>query len=204
MTIEIFEIKYIGNVKERKGGHRSCFGWIDGEWYAMFTEQVLRDWFNMPSEPTESVTLYSVLGVKEKATTGEIKSQYRRMARQWHPDVCSESDAREQFIAIQNAYDILSKRRGKYDAGLELQRKSGVKNTVPPGTEPYAIFRPPLRCGMLMVEGHEIWRGSKFEIDEIKAWEDITDGKGNVLVTSWRWGDKTFSEMWVNPYQAVP
>jgi len=191
------EVRYIGNTKERKGGYRTSYAWIPGlEWYAIFSERVLRSWFHMPLEPTQAGSLYSVLGVDEKAAADEIKSQYRRMARQWHPDINHEPGAEDQFKAIQHAYEILITKRGKYDAGLKLQAKAGWTNDTQ-NVDPMCLFRPPLRCGMLLVEGHEIWNGKKLDVDKIHAWEDISDGEGNVLVCSWTYGDKQHTEMWI-------
>lgn len=192
------EARYIGNVKERKGGHRTAFAWVPGlDWYAIFSEQVLRAWFNMPTEPTQAPTFYATLGVAEGADDAALKSAYRKMARQWHPDVNHEQGAEEQFKAINEAYETLTKQRAKYDAGLALMRKSGwvQNNTV---ADQYGrVFIPPLRCGHILCEARHIWNGKKLEVLKIHAWEDITDAHGNVLVTSWRYGDDLFSETWV-------
>lgn len=203
MTIHTLDVRYMGNTKERKGGQRTSYAWIPGqEWYAIFSEKVLRAWFKMPANPTQAGTLYSVLGCDESANQDEIKSQYRRMARQWHPDINHEPGAEEQFKAINHAYEVLSgKLKAKYDAGLKLQTEAKWLNESPRDSEiPGFVFRPPLRCGHLLVQAHDIWSGSKLFVDEILAWADICDGRGNVLVTSWRYGDKMFSELWVPTY----
>ena len=200
---QTLEVRYIGNTKERKGGYKTSYAWIPGrEWYAIFSEKVLREWFKVPLEPTQAGSLYSVLGVDEKAAAAEIKSQYRRMARQWHPDINHELGADEQFKAINRAYEILTTKRGKYDAGLSLQKKAGwVKEQKDAwgslAADPTFLFRPPLRCGNLLVEGHEIWNGKKLDVDRIHAWEDISDGNGNVLVCSWTYGNKQHTEQWI-------
>ncbi len=60
---------------------------------------------------------YEVLGVAKKAGDDEIKSAYRRLARQFHPDVNKAPDAQRKFTEIQHAYDILSDadKRKMYD-----------------------------------------------------------------------------------------
>ena len=60
---------------------------------------------------------YDILGVGKKASADEIKSAYRKLARQLHPDVNKAPDAQKKFTEVQNAYDVLSdeKKRGMYD-----------------------------------------------------------------------------------------
>jgi hypothetical protein len=61
--------------------------------------------------------LYAVLGVKRTATSNEIKSAYRRLARKYHPDVNSDPAAQLTFARINEAYHTLidSERRETYD-----------------------------------------------------------------------------------------
>lgn len=60
---------------------------------------------------------YEVLGVARTATADELKSAFRRLARQYHPDVNKEPDAEEKFKEINEAYAVLSdpERRAAYD-----------------------------------------------------------------------------------------
>lgn len=59
---------------------------------------------------------YSLLGIESDATKAEIKKNYRLLATKFHPDKSNDSNA-EKFIAITEAYDVLSnkKSRAKYD-----------------------------------------------------------------------------------------
>ncbi|XP_027365584.1 chaperone protein dnaJ A6, chloroplastic-like isoform X2 [Abrus precatorius] len=68
---------------------------------------------------------YSVLGVSRNASKPEIKSAYRKLARNYHPDVNKEPGAEQKFKEISNAYEVLSddEKRSIYDrfgeAGLK-------------------------------------------------------------------------------------
>src|SRR5207247_3164225 len=58
-----------------------------------------------------------LLGVPRSATDEQIRSAYRKLARQFHPDVNSASDAAERFKAVTEAYEVLTdpQRRQRYD-----------------------------------------------------------------------------------------
>src|ERR1044071_5028753 len=63
--------------------------------------------------------LYGILGLTPRATAGEIKSAYRRLAREYHPDVSTSPGAGARFVLINRAYQVLSdpRRRAAYDGG---------------------------------------------------------------------------------------
>lgn len=74
---------------------------------------------------------YEILGVSRNAKKEEIKRAYRRLARQYHPDINKESVAEERFKEINRAYEVLSESetRAKYDqfgeAGVNSAGASG-------------------------------------------------------------------------------
>lgn len=76
---------------------------------------------------------YATLNVKRNASLQEIKSSYRKLARQYHPDTSKKPDAEEKFKEISAAYEVLSddEKRTLYDqygeAGLsgEFERPFG-------------------------------------------------------------------------------
>ena len=51
---------------------------------------------------------YGILGVRRDASTDEIKRAYRKLARQYHPDVNPDPEAQEKFKEINAAYEVLS------------------------------------------------------------------------------------------------
>ncbi|MDP3466401.1 MAG: J domain-containing protein [Sulfuricurvum sp.] len=64
-----------------------------------------------------SKSLYTTLEVAPGASETEIKKAYRKLARQYHPDVNKDPAAEEKFKEINAAYEVLSdkEKRAKYD-----------------------------------------------------------------------------------------
>src|SRR5512134_641992 len=60
---------------------------------------------------------YEILGVGRNASDDEIKGAFRKLARQYHPDVSKEPDAEEKFKEVNEAYGVLSdsEKRARYD-----------------------------------------------------------------------------------------
>lgn len=60
---------------------------------------------------------YEILSVQRTATPDDLKSAFRRLARQYHPDVNKSADAEERFKEINEAYAVLSdpEKRAAYD-----------------------------------------------------------------------------------------
>ncbi len=61
---------------------------------------------------------YHILGVTRDASQDEIQRAYRKLARQYHPDVNADPAAEERFKDVSEAYDVLSdpQTRRRYDA----------------------------------------------------------------------------------------
>lgn len=77
---------------------------------------------------------YRVLGIEPGADQHAIKSAYRRLARQNHPDVAKVENAAKRFLLIQKAFEVLSdpKKRQQYD------RLTSKRNIRPQPTPPQA------------------------------------------------------------------
>ncbi len=60
---------------------------------------------------------YKTLGVNRNASHADIKKQYRRLARKYHPDVSKLSNSEAKFKEINEAYDILKdkEKRANFD-----------------------------------------------------------------------------------------
>jgi len=60
---------------------------------------------------------YEVLGLKKGSSKQEIKSAYRRLAKEYHPDRNKAADAETKFKEVQEAYEVLSddQKKSAYD-----------------------------------------------------------------------------------------
>jgi hypothetical protein len=192
---KLFKLEYLGAAKKRDDGQLTAFGYTENEWKLIFPVEVLKKWFDPSntSRPGEQPTLYAVLGVAKEADVEAIKKAYRRAAKQWHPDICKEPDATEQFRRIQEAYEVLGDevKRGRYNAGLVFSASVGQRQIRDDGH----IWRSPLSCGWIAVEG-QVSLG-RFVVSKLLQWEDITDSKGRTMVSSWPIGAKHFQVQWV-------
>ena len=194
----LFEVKYIGSIRERDDGSQTATGFVDGGWNIIFPYSALKEWFGQEQKPDEAPTFYAVLGVKRKATQDEIKKAYRLAARTWHPDVNKEPDAHEQFLKIQNAYEILKEdqTRRKYDAGLKFEKdanKYAIKHKERV-IEKYG-WQPPIRCGWIACQGTESL--GRFFVQKIVQWNSITNETGLSVVSYWPKGADTFKCEWI-------
>ncbi len=87
---------------------------------------------------------YEILGVSTEASGEEIKKVFRRLARQYHPDLNpGDKAAEEKFKDIGEAYEVLSdpNRRAQYDQFSRFWKKQGfnrkaarASNSSPNGT----------------------------------------------------------------------
>ena len=68
--------------------------------------------------PQSKRDYYEVLGVNRNADEDEIKKAYRKLAKQYHPDMNpGDKDAEAKFKEINEAYEVLSdpQKRARYD-----------------------------------------------------------------------------------------
>ena len=97
---------------------------------------------------------YKILGFdyesfgKVKPTTKEITKRYRRLSRFWHPDKSKHKDAKNRFVKIARAYEVLThfEQRKEYDAlrydqlGYLHKYGSSVLWTYAPKTDMVAVI----------------------------------------------------------------
>jgi curved DNA-binding protein len=85
---------------------------------------------------------YEIMGVSRDAAQDEIKRSYRKLARKFHPDVSSDSQAEDRFKEVGEAYEVLKdpEKRAAYDQ-LGAQWQQGQDFKPPPDWDQGFEFR---------------------------------------------------------------
>lgn len=80
-----------------------------------------------------SVDPYGLLGVKHDASPKDIQKAYRRLAKQWHPDVNpGNTEAKNKFQDITAAYELL---RNEETRAVTIPARSTPRSAVPQRSE---------------------------------------------------------------------
>ena len=76
------------------------------------------------------IDYYEVLGLERDASDEDIKKAYRSLAKAFHPDTSTHPKAKERFLAISAAYDVLSDPDAKRDYDIRLSESVSVDDDV--------------------------------------------------------------------------
>ena len=112
--------------------------------------------------PVEYTDYYKTLGVPKTATTEEIKKAYRKLARQYHPDVNKKPEAEKRFKEINEANEVLSDpdKRKRYDQ-------------VGPDFARYANAGGPNQGGFEWIYRGQPGRGGSFAGEDVGDFSDF-------------------------------
>ncbi len=77
---------------------------------------------------------YAILGVNKNASQDEIQRAYRKLARQYHPDINKTPEAESQFKDVGEAYEVLKdlEKRSKYDRYGSAWKAAEQSGGTPP------------------------------------------------------------------------
>lgn len=131
---------------------------------------------------------YNTLGVGRDASKDDISKAYRKLARQFHPDINKNKDAEEKFKQINEANEVLSdpEKRSRYDA-LGANWQTGQDFQPPPGFE-----------GLFTRAGTRGTSGTTFSFGDAGGFSDFFDALfgGGAPFADHAWddgGDDSFS-----------
>jgi DnaJ-class molecular chaperone len=120
---------------------------------------------------------FAILGISPKATGDEIRSAYRRLAKEFHPDHYSGGSGR--FRDIQEAYSVLGNSRRKLEYEQRLRKvpiKAPVRSATYPEPEPLIPDEKPVDIG---------------EVSPVRSFQSFTPSVDEIF--DWIWSD--FSDL---------
>ncbi|MBA4149688.1 MAG: J domain-containing protein [Verrucomicrobia bacterium] len=97
--------------------------------------------------PVEFKDYYKILGVARSASEDDIRKAFRKLAREYHPDVAKDkSKAEDKFKELNEAYEVLSdpEKRKKYDTlGEDWKRGPAGFGAGAGGAQQHRTWRSP-------------------------------------------------------------
>ena len=115
---------------------------------------------------------YAILGISPNATEDEIRSAYRRLAKEFHPDHCKGKG--KIFREIQEAYAVLgnARRRHDYEQTIaKVSRKKPFRSTTYAKPEPLIPEETPVNLG---------------EVSPVRSFQSITPSFDEIFDWLWR------------------
>jgi curved DNA-binding protein len=117
------------------------------------------------------IDYYRILGTDPTANQQTIRSAYRRLARQYHPDVARSKSADKQFLLVREAYEVLCdpEKRRQYDR---------IRSALPLRSEPSGLRSAPRRGEARGVASARVRRGFRIVLDALGIRLDAGVGFG--------------------------
>ena len=120
---------------------------------------------------------FAILGISPNATANEIRSAYRQLAKEFHPDHYTGSS--ERFRNIQEAYSVLgdSRRKREYEQSIrKVPRKTPLRSATYPEPEPLIPDEGPVDMG---------------EVSPVRSFQSFTPSFDEIF--DWLWSN--FSDL---------
>ena len=81
---------------------------------------------------------HKILGIQPGASKGQIKNAYRKLAKEYHPDINKSENAHDKFLEISEAYEVL------YDGKIAKQKARNATQRTQSAKEKYwHVYKPP-------------------------------------------------------------
>ncbi len=88
---------------------------------------------------------YSILGVRQYASKDEVKKAFRSKIKTLHPDVSQNPNSQQEFLQVQQAYEVLMKYSLEEIIIIELLQNKQQKQQPPPQANPPRPKKPKQR-----------------------------------------------------------
>ncbi|MBL4652994.1 MAG: DnaJ domain-containing protein [Flavobacteriales bacterium] len=129
---------------------------------------------------------FKILGINESASLRQIKKAYYKLAKKYHPDVNKEQGAREQFIKINEAYEILTDPDYKSKLARKFRsRKRKTRQTTPSERTKERAKRKAHQKAKMSSEEFKAYRLKQFSADKRKLIQMFAASIGMVLFIVW-------------------
>jgi len=114
-----------------------------------------------------NINYYEVFGIPPTATSEDINTAHKALAKMYHPDINNSEDAHEKMVILNEAHDVLSdaKKREMYNNEL-IQHQQQRQNQEKPSSHPVKTKQPRTTTGAP-------WRMEKAELLRKKAEEEL-------------------------------
>ncbi len=115
---------------------------------------------------------FAILGISPNATADEIRNAYRRLAKEFHPDLYTGSS--ERFRDIQEAYSVLGNIRRKREYEQRLRKvpiKTPLRSNTYPAPEPLIPDEGPVDIG---------------EVSPVRSFQSFTPSFDEIFDWLWR------------------